>query len=728
MSYTNIPAALETIKSTFRAAFNGDFWARCALNGCVCLLFGPYVLWPLMYPDAGVYFADDAYYYLLPASQFWNEFRFTFDGVSETNGYHPLWMLLLVIAALPLKILGLSLWLPWIARVYALIALLISANAIYSIFRYAGTGRILPIAAFSLALIVTLDMQASGLEVSLLLATVATFCLHLTRICTSGEPVNSLALGFFSLLVLLTRLDMGIFLICTFICLVPRLGLLSVVKSGLALTLMTLPYLVYNYTVYGHLMPISGRVKHLWANLKELETFGREYNMLDLFETSAWQNKMFRNLFVDHLPLDLHKVLEKASLGYGPELATVKSLFPYILMGSVALLVGSFVWAIARGRQSRAIAIALLGLLLFSHVLTIGYYCVNSDTVWEWYKTLGLACITVGLVALFGMFLPSKLTAIGAAALLITHVSISAWLSIVDLNKRADGPWGLRETYVTLGQWLRHNTPANARIGSWAAGEIGWEARRHVFNLEGLAGDTAMLEANIRFDMISYMAEKDITYLANFWREKYAPLPTLLLQPHDLAFWQRRGLIGYFWALRLRPILDYPEAFRLIFHHDAKDQARTQGYVLSADPEMLDSFVAARSNWLAQASAVGNFFPAESMEIIGKGKKKANIGRTLGMHVEARNINAVFPGVDAQADVYARALNPYSETLDLGDGNVLPVDSGWQWVFLGKLSATGEQTTLQIRAAKDAIIDEFLVVPVAKEQALQNLSADWLPQ
>jgi len=37
-------------------------------------------------------FQDDAFYYLVPAKSFVREGRFTFDGRTATNGFHPLWM------------------------------------------------------------------------------------------------------------------------------------------------------------------------------------------------------------------------------------------------------------------------------------------------------------------------------------------------------------------------------------------------------------------------------------------------------------------------------------------------------------------------------------------------------------------------------------------------------------------------------------------------------------
>ena len=51
-------------------------------------------------------FADDAFYYFVVAQHIVRDGKSTFDGFTLTNGYHPLWMALLI---LQYKLLGQSL-------------------------------------------------------------------------------------------------------------------------------------------------------------------------------------------------------------------------------------------------------------------------------------------------------------------------------------------------------------------------------------------------------------------------------------------------------------------------------------------------------------------------------------------------------------------------------------------------------------------------------------------
>ena len=53
------------------------------------------------------FISDDAFYYLKPARDFSAGLGSTFDTINPTNGYHPLWMLVLsVLAMIPHSILG----------------------------------------------------------------------------------------------------------------------------------------------------------------------------------------------------------------------------------------------------------------------------------------------------------------------------------------------------------------------------------------------------------------------------------------------------------------------------------------------------------------------------------------------------------------------------------------------------------------------------------------------
>ncbi len=108
-------------------------------------------------------FEDDAYFYFQIARNILDLNQSTFDGISTTNGYHPLWMAILVVAGAPLKLIDIQssiIYAAFFIAVSCLVWVLILAylegwaillGAILSI--YCGLGMEAPLAALFLILI-----------------------------------------------------------------------------------------------------------------------------------------------------------------------------------------------------------------------------------------------------------------------------------------------------------------------------------------------------------------------------------------------------------------------------------------------------------------------------------------------------------------------------------------------------------------------------------------------
>lgn len=108
-------------------------------------------------------FEDDAYFYFQIAKNILDLGQSTFDGISTTNGYHPLWMAILVAVGAPLKLAGvqsLSIYAGFFIAVSCLVWVLILSQlegwaillgAILAL--YCGLGMEAPLAALFLILI-----------------------------------------------------------------------------------------------------------------------------------------------------------------------------------------------------------------------------------------------------------------------------------------------------------------------------------------------------------------------------------------------------------------------------------------------------------------------------------------------------------------------------------------------------------------------------------------------
>jgi len=80
---------------------NMGFHLRLQLGALIALLLSPYLVLSLWGSEAQLigFFPDDAFYYLKTARNVF-EFGFaTFDGVNPTNGFHPLYFLLVTALA-----------------------------------------------------------------------------------------------------------------------------------------------------------------------------------------------------------------------------------------------------------------------------------------------------------------------------------------------------------------------------------------------------------------------------------------------------------------------------------------------------------------------------------------------------------------------------------------------------------------------------------------------------
>lgn len=705
----------------------GSWRVRALITLGATIIFGPYVLWPFLYPEAGVYFGDDAFYYLVPAVRFWETGSFTFDGVTPTNGFHPLWLAVLTMAALPLKLLGITHWLPWVARLLAYVCLLIFAQATFTMLRKAGGSILTAMLAPMTAITSTIIMQAGGLEISILFATIALLLSYVVWIQCERLPPSPLVLGTLSLLVLLSRYDMAVFLLLLYLLLLPCYGFRRVTLSGIVLTLVATPFLALNWAVMGHLMPISGRVKHLWADLNEEWNYGVNFGFTDLLVPSLWRERLFKDLLSKYIAVDINQVLKSLTLGKFDDSVGVYNYLPWLLAVVAILIVIALLLNIRDARTGTLLTpFIAFSALTFAYVFVLLYHAVNSDRVWEWYRTFGVATFAVGGVLLVVSLLPRVLRPWIAGLWLIAIVGNSGTAAVSEMQAKAKGPGGLRGTYVTVGRWLRNQTPDGSRIGSWAAGEIGWEARRNVFNLEGLVGDNDLYDSNARYDTVEYLARHNIAYLANFWRPSIAPMPEQLVTPHPLAKWLNEGSIGYFWALRVRPVLDCPSAFNVLFKHDAKDKAKTFGYVLSVDLDKLKQFLELRQVWFDRVATIGTLIPAESLPLSAPRKIRANVGRTIGKYNDTTKLSVKIGDLANSSHLFARVLNRYSRDVSLSSGVVVPDSDTWQWIELGSISPSPDGNSIEVTTVQPLVFDELLLVPEENVVDARLLPADWM--
>lgn len=221
--------------------------------------------WPFRFGDPRFALADDFFYYLVPAQHFLATGQFAFFPGMATNGFHPLWMALIVAL---LKLAG-GVGLLFYALLAALQAGLAAAT-IYQSARLAETLGATPRAAQAAALLsftLALLIGMQGMEVALVMPLLLAL---LTRLAASPPvaPAHWSRLGLLGALVGLARLD-------TLVLLAPlALGTGMQARPGPramgAVALGALPlfaYFLLNRFTMGLWLPVSGLAKQLKTGL-----------------------------------------------------------------------------------------------------------------------------------------------------------------------------------------------------------------------------------------------------------------------------------------------------------------------------------------------------------------------------------------------------------------------------------------------------------------------------
>ncbi|MGD8752247.1 MAG: hypothetical protein PVG14_12530 [Anaerolineales bacterium] len=219
------------------------------------------------------YVADDAFYYFETAANLAQRGMMSFDGIAFSNGFHPLWVFLLV----PIYWLRLN---PEITLLMGLfLADVINVAATLLLFRVLRR-RFNVFLSFALTLLFYSQVHyliQYGLESAVLIGSfVALLAFYDTRFQEGLSNLSFRDCGLLALLlgvVVLARLDHGIFVavfLVLFVVFNRRSLLVAPGRKKLAIILGTtaavvLPYLVFSYMNTGYVVPISGVLKGVWS-------------------------------------------------------------------------------------------------------------------------------------------------------------------------------------------------------------------------------------------------------------------------------------------------------------------------------------------------------------------------------------------------------------------------------------------------------------------------------
>ena len=439
---------------------------------------------------------DDAYYYTLIARHLATSGVSTFDGQALTNGYHPLW--LLVVTALT-WLFGAAQW-PLIAGEVLLVAA--AAQILGTILaRTFVNGAVLFRVAFAGGLaLFAWPMVARGMEVSLFLFAFALFVR--AALALRAGTGSAVALGLAMTFVIGARIDAAVFVL--------PIALLSARSSrdGVAIlapaVIAGALYAGTNLAIFGIAFPISGAVKSLG---------GLQVNTALLHQAASY--------FTHAVDLP-HGAAAFAGSFLGR---------PLIVF---ALCACALPFVRRRDRSWPVLAGACFGFALFLTKLLF----FSSWVVWPWYAFP----VLIGFVAFF-LVLDDTIAKTPSGLAIGARVSLAAFaLAAVALQARGatahpqNGFEGLNRLAVRT--WATRMAGARVAMGD-RAGSFADAYDGPVTQLEGLVNDVSYLHAlEHRDDPHPLLCARGVRFVIAYqpdlgdYREVTVPV-------------QRRALTGY---------------------------------------------------------------------------------------------------------------------------------------------------------------------------------------
>ncbi len=428
-------------------------------------------------------FEDDAFYYFGIARHLAAGEGFTFDGIHRTNGFHPLWQLMLVplfstssdIA--PLRVVGLL-----------ELALLIATAVL--LLRTLGPryGRHAARCGAALLLFHPLASRVflSGMETSLfVLLTVLAWRRYLAIEARVQAGVSAwMLLGVVCALAFLARLE-GALVALSIVVLAWR-RLRSAWRLPMAFlapqALVASAYFAWNHVSFHTLLPVSGATKALFASRLPLAL--RLGALLDV----PWPGQ--------HLVYQLFELDDSIFQAPGVAIA--------LYFGLLAGAVGLVVW------YRRAIRLGDLSLPFLAAALVIVADRLTTFWIGAWQHGLWLLITAAAGAAVIGRARKWAIAATLAAALLVAGCARATWWP-----PALEGHWGMIS--MQAARWAQANIPEDDVAASWNAGMIGYLSHRHVVNLDGLANDAVYLaEVQPARRILGYLTKSGVRWIIDY--------------------------------------------------------------------------------------------------------------------------------------------------------------------------------------------------------------------
>ena len=297
----------------------------------VMLACGWFFYTPLGNPTRVMTFVeDDFFYYLKVAQNVANGLGSTFNGIIRTNGYHPLYFLVLVLVSkCASSVVGVfrGMWLIW------MLASATTFLAARKLLDRPGTGPFLANALAVVFMVPCLHIFCQGMEITLTLPLGLCLLVAFRSRPASWTFVASVGIGLLAALTMLSRLDAVFLLIAllTFTLLEPEqrrgIGMRQIGGFALGGAPLLLAYFLFNHFYFHTWMPVSGSAKQLKSSPAPTITAIQ----------SAGLNSVFLGVFLVFAVVAFWLTRKRLAPGERAVLAAA-SVFPFLQIGALTFV------------------------------------------------------------------------------------------------------------------------------------------------------------------------------------------------------------------------------------------------------------------------------------------------------------------------------------------------------------------------------------------------------
>jgi hypothetical protein len=460
---------------------------------------------------------DDSFYAFEIARNIAAGHGSTFDGLHPTNGYQPLYVLLLVplywvfgghpIAPIYVALVG-----------SALLNVLTGWILFRLVRRYASDAAAffaLVLWSFGPAIV---RQSVNGLETSLamfLLAACLDVYLNLFR-ARGSERRAAVTLGALLGLAVLARVDAVLFAMALVADVLWRTRGREMRRLGVALGiagLMALPWCVASRVAVGSVLPQSGAATRL---LSEAYAAHDHPNFGAVSPASGPSARFVAgNLLLSLLQLGTSPVLHVYTRGLERLIVPARvdstaGLYGFAIMLLLAVLAAVYAtWRRARrGRSGVPADFAFL--FLYSLLLVVAYSCVVFGQIFysRYYYPIFFFSVLIGA---FAVDMLLEIVPAGRRRRLLAGTIIAAYALILPymaLHRVQNGNY----RFLRVADWIGTHTPPGSTVGVFNSGAIGYFSDRHIVNLDGKVNPLA-LEALRRDALRDYVRAEHIDYV-----------------------------------------------------------------------------------------------------------------------------------------------------------------------------------------------------------------------